>query len=125
MIEWTPARKKAFIVSVLRSGTKRYPPKFQTLNDAKTLKKVNPQTKRVAQHYKCNSCLNDFPLKQVQVDHIIPVVGSQGFTTWDSFINNLFCEKENLQVLCINCHGSKTKTEREKQSLERKESRKV
>lgn len=111
--EWTPARKKAFIVSVLRSGTRRWPPKYETLNDAKTEKKINVATGRLAQHYKCKKCKKDFPAKQVQVDHKEPVVDPKtGFTTWDSFIERLFCEKNNLQVLCTTCHDLKTKKEK-------------
>lgn len=118
--EWTEARRKSFIVSALRSGTQRYPPKYTTMNSAKTVKKVNPKSGRLAQHYKCAGCLNEFPAKEVQVDHIIPVVGPEGFTTWDDYINRLYCSGNNLQVLCLDCHGIKTKLEREEQTLSRK-----
>ncbi|MEG7682958.1 HNH endonuclease signature motif containing protein, partial [Listeria monocytogenes] len=66
---------------------------------------------RIAQHFECNACHNDFPAKDVQIDHILPVIGRDGFTTWDSFINSLYCPKENLQVLCTECHSIKTKQE--------------
>lgn len=63
-------------------------------------------------HYRCNTCKGIFPTKDVNVDHIKPVVNpEEGFTTWDEFIKNLFCEKENLQVLCSSCHTIKTKAE--------------
>lgn len=110
-LEWTKARRHSFIVSVLRSGTQRYPPKYLTLNEAKTEKKINQKSGRIAQHFECNACHNDFPAKDVQIDHILPVVGRDGFTTWDSFINQLYCSKENLQVLCTECHSIKTKQE--------------
>lgn len=110
--EWTAARYHAFIVAVLRAGTRRYPPKFETLNEAKTEKKVNLQSGRVAQHYLCALCRHDFPAKAVQVDHKKPVVGKEGFTTWDKFIGNLFCDKKNFQVLCKDCHKIKTEGER-------------
>lgn len=112
--EWTPARKHAFIVAVLRSGTRRYPPKYETLNEAKTEKKKNIATGRVAQHFRCALCSLDFPSTGVQVDHIKPVVDPRkGFTTWDNYIKRLFCEKKNLQVLCKPCHKKKTKEEQE------------
>jgi len=48
----------------------------------------------------------------VQVDHIIPVIDpATGFTTWDAFIERLFCDRDNLQVLCTSCHDIKTKEE--------------
>lgn len=112
-LDWTPARRHAFIVAVLRSGTRRWPPKYETLNAAKTEKKINTATGRMAQHFKCAKCKKDWPAKQVNVDHITPAVGKEGFTSWDSFIDGLFCEKENLQVLCKLCHDKKSKSERE------------
>lgn len=113
--EWTPARKKAFIISVLRSGSRRWPPKYQTLNEAKTEKKINVLTGRLAQHYKCMKCKNDFSAKMVQVDHIKPiVVPKDGFVDWNTFIDRLFCEQDNLQVLCVPCHKIKTLKEKEK-----------
>ncbi len=112
---WTPARRKAFIISVLRSGTRRWPPKYETLNAAKTEKKVNPKSGRIAQHFVCNICKQEFVAKDVEVDHIIPVANADGFTTWDSFVENLYCGTENLQVVCKPCHSKKSfleKTER-------------
>lgn len=112
--EWTKARKHSFIVSVLRSGTRRYPPKFETLNEAKTEKKKNIKTGRLAQHFKCTICEEDFPATQVQVDHKSPVVDPQkGFVNWDTYIKRLYCKKENLQVVCKPCHKIKTKEEQQ------------
>lgn len=109
---WTEARWHAFIVSTLRAGTRRYPPKYLTLNDAKTEKKINKKTGRLAQHFLCTRCHEEFPASNIQVDHLSPVVGPEGFTTWDNFITNLFCTKENLQVLCKPCHSEKTQYEK-------------
>jgi 5-methylcytosine-specific restriction endonuclease McrA len=68
-------------------------------------------------HYKCAECKQLFVVTDVQVDHINPVVDpKKGFTTWDNFIDRMFCEMKNLQVLCKPCH--KIKTDQEK--LERK-----
>lgn len=116
---WTPARKHSFIVSVLRTGTRRWPPKYEVLNESKTEKKINVKTGRLAQHFLCAACADEFPATGVQVDHISPVVGSSGFTTWDDYINNMYCEKDNLQVLCLDCHKIKTKEEREVQNKNR------
>lgn len=98
---------------MLRQGTRRYPPKYETLNDAKTAKKINPKTKRLAQHYACAKCKKDFPQKEVQVDHKKPVVDPrQGFVDWNTFIERLFCGKQNLQVLCTSCHEKKSAKEK-------------
>lgn len=113
--EWTPARHKAFIVSVLRSGTRRYPPKYQCLNAAKTEKKINEKTGRLAQHYRCAGCNGEFTSTNIAVDHIAPVVDPKvGFVDWNTFIDRLFCTEDNLQALCTECHSTKTKKERAK-----------
>lgn len=111
---WTEGRFRTFIVSVLRAGSRKWPPKYQVLNEAKTEKKVNTKTKRLAQHFQCAACNCDVPSTQIQVDHIEPVVSvTSGFTSWDDFIERLYCEKTNLQVLCKPCHALKTKKERD------------
>ena len=111
---WSEGRFNTFITSTLRAGARRWPPKYETLNHAKTEKKTNPSTGRLAQHYKCNICGGEFPQKEIQVDHIKPVVDpKKGFTTWDDFIDRLFCEKSNLQAICKGCHKIKTKEEKQ------------
>lgn len=123
---WTEGRLKAFIIAALRSATRRYPPKFQTLNEAKTEKKINERTGRLAQHYRCSGCDNQYTAKEVQVDHVRPVVEpTQGFTTWDNYISRLFCSKDNLQVLCTTCHKLKTAKEKSSKSTLPKKPRKA
>lgn len=110
--EWTEARERAFIVSMLRAGSRRWPPLYQVLNDAKTEKKVNVLTGRIAQHYLCASCQNDYPRTNVQVDHILGVVCPvEGFIDWNTYIKRLLCRKEYLQVLCVPCHKIKSASE--------------
>jgi len=108
---WTEGRFNSFVTSVLRSGSRRWQPKWECLNEAKTEKKVNPKTGRIAQHYQCTSCGDEFTAKDVQVDHLVPIGKNR---SWDEFVNLLFCEKDNLQVLCKGCHAIKTKEERKK-----------
>lgn len=109
---WTVARHKSFIIAALRNATRRYPPKYETLNEAKTVKKTNEKTGRLAQHYACKKCKEDFPAKEVQVDHKRPVVDPKvGFVDWNTYIERMFCDKKNFQVLCKPCHLKKTKLE--------------
>ena len=110
---WTNSRLHSFIVSALRTASRKYPPRYETLNDAKTDKRINKKTGRLAQHYLCECCGLEFPAKDVQVDHILPVVDpAKGFISWDVYIERMFCDKVNLQVLCTACHNEKTKLER-------------
>lgn len=113
MKEWSEGRLKAFIISGLRSCSRRYPPKFETLSEALVGKKINKKTNRLANHYTCKACRDEFPSKEVQVDHINPVVDPvTGFVDWNTYIERLFCEKSNLQVLCTTCHAIKTQEEK-------------
>lgn len=109
--EWSLGRFNSFVTSILRSGSRRWGPKYQTLNAAKTEKKINPKSGRLAQHFTCAHCKLEYTAKDCQVDHIKPI----GFDkTWDEFIDGLFCEADNLQVLCKTCHSKKTKLEKKK-----------
>lgn len=99
---------------MLRQGTRRWPPKYQVLNESKTEKRINPKSKRLAQFYLCAACAGEFPAKEISVDHIEPVVNPvTGFVSWDEYINRMFCDKDNLQALCMTCHKIKTKEEKE------------
>lgn len=112
--QWTPARYKSFITSALRGGFTRYPPKFEVLSKAYTCTKINEASGRKAKHYRCKKCGGEFVSKNIQVDHIKPIIDpTMGFTTWDDYISRLYCETKNLQCLCISCHAAKTKKERD------------
>lgn len=113
-------RFNSFVTSILRSGSRRWGPKYSTLNDAKTEKKINPKSGRLAQHFRCNKCKKEFTAKDIQIDHITPIGYDK---SWDEFIEALFCERENLQALCTSCHLEKSKSERKRQ-LERKKNKK-
>lgn len=106
--QWTDARYKGFITSALRQASRRWPPKYLALKDAYTSTKINRKSGRKARHFACACCKGSFPAKEVQVDHIEPI-GKD--LDWNTFIERLFCEKENLQVLCKPCHKEKTKRE--------------
>ena len=115
--EWTEARFKSFVTSALRAASRRWPPKYKALKEAFAGRKVNAKTGKLAMHYTCAACKKLYVATDVQVDHIKPVVDpKKGFVSWDVYINRMFCEIEDLQVLCKPCH--KVKTDQEK--LERK-----
>lgn len=109
---WTEGRRRAFITSVLRAGSRRYPAKYETLNESCVGIRHNEKTKRDGKHYLCASCQGEYPAKDVVIDHIIPVVDPLvGFVSWDVFIERLYCDKSNMQTLCKACHKIKTKEE--------------
>lgn len=112
--QWTEARYRSFIISMLRRGTNRWGPKNETKKDARVERGI----------YLCASCGEKVPptvkgedgkrKTNISVDHIEPVIDpKKGFTTWDDYIERMFCEKDNLQLLCKSCHDNKTKQEKE------------
>lgn len=106
--QWTQGRFDSFVTSTLRSGFRRWAPKYDALKRAYTETKLS-KSKRQAKHYRCASCQNEFTSKDVQVDHIVAMGHCD---TWDEFIEGLFCEADNLQILCKPCHLIKSKKEK-------------
>jgi hypothetical protein len=110
---WTDSRYKSFVTSAIRGAFGRFPNKFAALKNAFVGKKTNKKTGREASHYKCAGCKKQFVAKDVAVDHVLPVVDPVvGFVSWDVYIERMFCDISNLQVLCSACHKEKTAEER-------------
>ena len=109
--KWTPSRFHSFIKGGLRSISNRWPPKFETLKEARTGRGEYLCAGYNKKAHKVSLTVNR--KRNVFVDHIAPVVDPvEGFTTWDNLIERLFCEKDGFQVLCGECHSNKTKDER-------------
>jgi 5-methylcytosine-specific restriction endonuclease McrA len=51
--------------------------------------------------------------KNINVDHICPAGSLKSAQDLPGFVERLFCEIDNLQILCSSCHDKKTKEERE------------
>lgn len=73
--------------------------------------------------YKCASCGGeDFGPKDIQLDHIKPVIDPHfGFTDWNSYIERLFCSENGFQTLCVSCHKYKTFQEDEVRKMVKSE----
>ena len=83
---------------------RREVPKFN--NDGSRSKKDSVQ-------YLCAVCGTWVKSTAAAVDHIHPVVCvDEGFIDYNTFVQRLFCPKENLQVICSTCHEAKTLRER-------------
>ena len=111
--QWTEARYNAFVVSALRASFRKWPSRGRVMDAAKSERRINPASGRLAWHYRCNHCQRDFPAKDVQVDHVQPIVDpSVGFQDWNTFIARLYTEDKGLQVLCKPCHQVKGAADR-------------
>lgn len=109
---WTTSRYFGFIRSALRRAWTRYPVRFQVLDDAK--RPYTGPDKRTKFVYECAGCKKHFKSTEVNVDHIKPAGTLTKYSDLPSFVKTLFCESNNLQVLCKTCHDTKTKEERQK-----------
>lgn len=102
----------SFIRSALRQKTRFWKPVLQCKMNAR--RPYKGPNKRQKFEYQCNECNNWFPEKKIQVDHIIPAGSLNCASDLPGFVERLFCEADNLQVLCSGCHNEKTKLEKKK-----------
>jgi len=98
---------------MLRRGSMRWLPKSLCKKEARHHEKLPNAKGRLVFHSRCDECNGVFPEVNCAVDHITPVVPITGFDSWDGVIERMFCEVENLQVLCNSCHTKKTKEEKD------------
>lgn len=107
---WTEAKWKSFIKNQLRGATRKWAPISDCLKNARVKRGF----------YLCEGCKEEVPASiktggkrtnNVYVDHIEPIVPVTGWVSWDSCIERMFCEEDNLQVLCKACHDTKSAEE--------------
>jgi 5-methylcytosine-specific restriction endonuclease McrA len=72
----------------------------------------------------CDLCEKPFAKKDLSVDHREPVVTSEGFTDWHSYIERMFCGSSNYDLLCAACHKVKTKSERDARVVHKRAAKK-
>lgn len=94
-------RFKTFLMRFLRKASYMWPARNEALRDAKVS----------WGRYKCAECHEIYQKKDIDIDHVNPVIDVKGFDSWDNVIARLFCEREGFQILCKPCHKIKTKDE--------------
>jgi 5-methylcytosine-specific restriction endonuclease McrA len=108
---WTEAKYWQFIRSALRQATMRYP----VIQNFKKKGRRSVTGKRHKYEYQCVECKKWFMDKEISVDHIVPAGSLKTYDDLPGFVERLFCEEDNLQILCKdNCHQAKTNKERKK-----------
>jgi 5-methylcytosine-specific restriction endonuclease McrA len=104
---WTEARYWSFIRSALRRAWVKYPVRYQALQAAR--RPYTGKDKRTKWEYRCNLCNSWFKTKDVEVDHIEECGSLKNYRDLMGFCKRLFCELDNLQVVCKPCHKAKGK----------------
>ena len=102
----------SFIRSTLRQKSRWWKPITQC--KLKSRRPYKGPLKRQKFEYQCNSCKQWFPEKKINVDHIIGAGSLNCGADLPGFVERLFCEQDNLQVLCEVCHNEKTQLEKQK-----------
>lgn len=107
----TESQFLAWIRSALRSKWLRWPVRAEVLRSAQ-MPYVGPNARRKFS-YLCALCKGLFAQKDVEVDHFPKNAGSiLSVQDIGQFASNLYCEADNLRVLCKNCHKTHTLSEK-------------
>lgn len=93
------------IRSLLRNNSRFWKP----ISEARKLARRpytgnNPRQKW---EYKCDRCKKYFIETEIHVDHIIEAGSLRCAEDLPGFVERLFCEVDNLRVLCKPCHKSR------------------
>lgn len=106
---------RKFIIPILRKKSLYWPARNEALKLARVERGF----------YKCQNCGKLFSRKEVHVDHIKSVIDTkEAWQSWDVYISRLFVPVEELQVLCIRDHESKTLLENNLRQINRKKKKK-
>lgn len=112
----TESQYFAKILSALRGTTRYWVPAMQALKEVS--RPSQSSNKRLKTEYLCKSCMNWYPRKSVQIDHIIPCGGINGYDKIVPWLLKAHIEDvKGFQVLCIECHKAKTIKEKEKNEI--------
>jgi len=107
------AELRSYIISWLRDRSRYWKPKTRAIARARV----------GIGKYKCEECgtiwpaklpplpWNKRPRKNIQADHLEPVVPITGFEWYDSWVERCFVEEAWYQAICWECHTKKTKEE--------------
>ena len=121
--QWTEARMRSFAMSALRRAS--WPVKYEAVKRAYVRDGTNPETGRKCKLHRCACCGSLFPQSKMFADHIDPVIPINGFSgnnlhlgyDWAKVIQRLYCEVDNYQALCKDCHDVKSQSERQQRKF--------
>ena len=94
-----------WIRQVLRRASMYWKPIAQVRKEAQV--PYHGTNTRRKYSYVCNDCKGEFAGKSINVHHNFEVGTLTCFEDLPAFVENLFCEKEFLVVLCTECHDKR------------------
>lgn len=101
--EWTESQYWLFIRNALRTASyKKYPPIVRQALE-RVRRPSQSENKRLKWEFQCAACEFWYPRKLVRVDHIYPVGSLLCYEDAPAYIARLFCEPEDLRILCVDC----------------------
>lgn len=112
-----PFNKNSVIRSALRRAFSRSPVVREVMQAVRRerdwFRKDGTKASKPRVEYQCSCCKQWYMGKEISVDHCDSVIDNHvGFIDWNTFVDRLFCSKENLSVLCDFCHTIKTNKEK-------------
>ncbi len=101
--EFTESQYWLFIRNALRTASyTKYPPIVRQALD-RVKRPSQSANKRLRWEYQCAACQLWYARKLVRVDHIYPVGSFLCYDDAPAYIARLFCEPEDLRILCVDC----------------------
>lgn len=110
-----------YIRGCLRRAWNNNPIKIQLLKEQrKQIPNPNPKGKKsTVWGATCSICKQDFVMKDIQVDHIVPAGKLQKIEDIQGFVERLLCiTKDDLRIVCRHCNSVLAYAERQGISLE-------
>ncbi len=113
---WTESQFFGFLRSGIRQKTQRWPPLHDAFVRSRRLATEQDKKKwgtKIKFTHQCAKCLDWFPRKEVNGDHIKPCGSFRSFHDAAGFLERSFPEVDGYQILCYECHDIKTKLDKE------------
>lgn len=119
-------KERNLIKGAIRRVFSRSELRSQVIEDSIVAGYYDTKRKRVKTWCKCQLCGELEAKSNMQVDHILPVIPlhlSLEEITLDTLIERIWCDRANLQAICVGCHDVKTAAERKERGRLKRERR--
>lgn len=107
MVMSDKAKRNKFVAGLRQLYSWYWPPKKELILRERIQRRRNGKT---GWYCMCCKCGLWFPVKEIKVDHIVPVGAVPDLISGQigPYADKIFCDISNLQLLCKECHDAKT-----------------